>query len=121
MHYIVIEGVACTKHCLHERMFYKDDRELEHMTTSRKRKARKSILHIRSTIDGILGLITKIRRTIKCVVHRNKIYSYPDGPRWRRGSSLRLSGGTPSVCFGIGRPSKTSLVDVEPKRGEYLR
>jgi hypothetical protein len=39
----------------------------------------------------------------------------------------RLPGGTPSgrrdhrVCLGIGRPPKTSLVDVELKRGEDLR
>jgi hypothetical protein len=39
----------------------------------------------------------------------------------------RLSGGTPSgsrdprVCLGVGRPPKTPLVDVEPKRGEDLR
>jgi hypothetical protein len=39
----------------------------------------------------------------------------------------RLPGGTPSgrrdhrVCLGIGRPPKTPLVDVEPKRGEDLR
>jgi hypothetical protein len=38
-----------------------------------------------------------------------------------------LSGGTPSgrrdpsVCLGVGRPSKTPLVDVEPKRGEDSR
>jgi hypothetical protein len=25
------------------------------------------------------------------------------------------------VCLGVGRPPKTSLVDVEPKRGEDLR
>jgi hypothetical protein len=36
----------------------------------------------------------------------------------------RLSGATPSgrrdprVCFGVDRPPKTSLVDVEPKRFE---
>jgi hypothetical protein len=39
----------------------------------------------------------------------------------------RLPGGTPSgrrdprVCLGVGRPFKTSLVNVEPKRGENLR
>jgi hypothetical protein len=39
----------------------------------------------------------------------------------------RLPGWTPSerrdtrVCLGIGRPSKTPLVDVEPRRGEDLR
>jgi hypothetical protein len=39
----------------------------------------------------------------------------------------RLPGGTLSgrrdhrVCLGIGRPAKTSLVDVEPKIGEDLR
>jgi hypothetical protein len=39
----------------------------------------------------------------------------------------RLPGGTPSertdarVCLGIGRPPKTPLVDVEPRRGEDLR
>jgi hypothetical protein len=39
----------------------------------------------------------------------------------------RLSGGTPSgrrdhrVCLEIGRSPKTSLVDVELKRGEYSR
>jgi hypothetical protein len=38
-----------------------------------------------------------------------------------------LLGGTPSgrrhsrVCLGIGRPPKTPLVDVEPKRGKDLR
>jgi hypothetical protein len=24
------------------------------------------------------------------------------------------------VCFGVGRASKTPLVDIEPKRGEYF-
>jgi hypothetical protein len=39
----------------------------------------------------------------------------------------RLSGGTPSgrrdprVCLGVGRPSKTPLVDVDPKRNEDSR
>jgi hypothetical protein len=39
----------------------------------------------------------------------------------------RLPRGTPSgrrdrrVCLGIGRPPKTPIVDVEPKRGEDLR
>ena len=39
----------------------------------------------------------------------------------------RLPGGTPlgrrdpRVCLGVGRPPKTPLVDVEPKRGEDLR
>jgi hypothetical protein len=39
----------------------------------------------------------------------------------------RLPGGTPSgrrdrrVCLGVGRPPKTPLVDVEPKRGGDLR
>jgi hypothetical protein len=38
-----------------------------------------------------------------------------------------LLGGSPSgrrdrrVCLGVGRPPKTPLVDVEPKRGEDLR
>jgi hypothetical protein len=27
----------------------------------------------------------------------------------------------PRVCLGIGKPPKTPLVDVEPKRGEDLR
>jgi hypothetical protein len=37
-----------------------------------------------------------------------------------------LLGGTPSgrrdsrVCLGVGRPPKTPLIDVEPKRGEDL-
>jgi hypothetical protein len=25
------------------------------------------------------------------------------------------------VCFSVGRPSKTPIVNIEPKRGEYLR
>jgi hypothetical protein len=39
----------------------------------------------------------------------------------------RLLGGTPSgrrdprVCLGVGRPPKTPLIDVKPKRGEDLR
>jgi hypothetical protein len=39
----------------------------------------------------------------------------------------RLPGGTPSgrrdprVCFGVGMPTKTPLVDVELKRGEDLK
>jgi hypothetical protein len=38
-----------------------------------------------------------------------------------------LPGGAPSgrrdcrVCLGVGRPPKTPLVDVEPKRGQDLR
>jgi hypothetical protein len=42
-------------------------------------------------------------------------------------SRFCLSGGIPSgrrdprVCLGIGRPPKTSLVDVESKRGKDLR
>jgi hypothetical protein len=45
----------------------------------------------------------------------------------RSRSRFRLPGGTPSgrrdsrVCLGIGRPLKTPLVDVEPKRGEDSR
>jgi hypothetical protein len=27
----------------------------------------------------------------------------------------------PRVCLSVGRPSKTPLVDVEPKRGEHSR
>jgi hypothetical protein len=27
----------------------------------------------------------------------------------------------PKVCLGVGRPPNTPLVDIEPKRGEYLR
>jgi hypothetical protein len=57
----------------------------------------------------------------------------PDGPRVRRGGGVRrqrlisLPGGPPSgrrdprLCLGIGRPPKTPLIDVEPKRGEDLR
>jgi hypothetical protein len=39
----------------------------------------------------------------------------------------RIPGGTssgrrdPRVCLGIGRPPKTSLVNIEPTRGENLR
>jgi hypothetical protein len=49
-----------------------------------------------------------------------------DGLLVRRRPRSRLPGGIPSgrrdrrVCIGVGRPPKTPLVDVEPKRGEDL-
>jgi hypothetical protein len=33
----------------------------------------------------------------------------------------RRGGETLVVCLGVDRPPKTSLVNVDPKRGEYLR
>jgi hypothetical protein len=54
------------------------------------------------------------------------VYDGADGLLRSRPRS-RLSGGTPSgrrdrrVCLAVGRPPKTPLVDVEPKRGEDLR
>jgi hypothetical protein len=50
-----------------------------------------------------------------------------EGRLLRRRPRSRLPGWTPSgrrdprVCLGVGRPPKTSLVDVEPKRGEDSR
>jgi hypothetical protein len=57
-----------------------------------------------------------------------------DGPRLRRGGGvcrqrldlapgrdLRQGRRDPRPCLGIGRPHKTPLVDVEPKRGKDLR
>jgi hypothetical protein len=50
-----------------------------------------------------------------------------EGHLLRSRSRSRLSGGIPSgrrdhrVCLGVGRPSKTSLVDVELNRGQDSR
>jgi hypothetical protein len=50
-----------------------------------------------------------------------------DGRLLRSRPRSRLPGRTPSgrrdpiVRLGVGRPPKTSLFDVEPKRGEDLR
>jgi hypothetical protein len=67
------------------------------------RTSRRSVLGARMVHDGAEGLLLHSR------------------PR------SRFLKGTPSgrrdcrVCLGIGRPPKTPLVDVEPKRGEDLR
>jgi hypothetical protein len=54
----------------------------------------------------------------------------PDGPRLRRGGGVRWQcldlapGRDPSgrrFCLEIGRPYNTSLINVEPKKGEDLR
>jgi hypothetical protein len=63
----------------------------------------RSVSRARTVCDGIEGLLL-----------RSRLRS-------------RLPGGTPSgrrdprVCLGVGRPPKTPLVDVEPKRDENLR
>jgi hypothetical protein len=49
-----------------------------------------------------------------------------EGRLLRSGPKSHLPRGTPlerrdlRVCLGVDRPSKTTLVDVEPKRGEDL-
>jgi hypothetical protein len=43
------------------------------------------------------------------------------GPRSRLPGGIPSERRDPTICLGIGRPLKTPLVDVEPKRGEDLR
>jgi hypothetical protein len=55
-----------------------------------------------------------VRDGAECLLLRSRPRSHlPEGtPSGRR---------DPRVCLGVGRPPKTPLVDVEPKRGEDLR
>jgi hypothetical protein len=67
------------------------------------RRSSSSSAYVRTVHEGVEGLLLHSR------------------PR------SRLPGGTlsgrrdPRVCLSVGRPPKTPLVDVEPKRGEDLR
>jgi hypothetical protein len=85
-----------------------------------------SFAYVRTVRELGVGMTPPLRMS-----GRSVLGSY--GPRWRRASyssqqtRSRLLGGTSSgrrdhrVCFGVDRPSKTSLVDVERKRCEDLR
>jgi hypothetical protein len=57
----------------------------------------------RTVRDGAEGLL----------LHRRPRSRLPEGTPSRRRD--------PRVCLGVGKPPKTPLVDIEPKRGENLR
>jgi hypothetical protein len=74
-----------------------------------------------------VGATPSLRMYGRSVPRARTVRDGAEGRLLRRRPRSRLLGGTsserrdPRVCLGIGRQPKTPLVDVEPKRSEYLR
>jgi hypothetical protein len=68
-----------------------------------------------------------VRRSNSSSAYIRMIRDGVEGRLIRSRARSHLPGGTPSrkrdptVCLGVDKSTKTPLVDIEPKRGEYSR